>query len=93
MDSAVDEMLESVNSRDSFLAFIKILQLDKEQESELGADDPSPPYSSGIMGWENGTIEAFLESMHAWAVDSGSLGVEPSWQAFGQILRAGKGYE
>ena len=46
-------------------------------------------------GWNNVTIEDFLEAALAWAQSTGmgaSQG-EPSWQAFAAFLYCGKSYE
>ncbi len=44
-------------------------------------------------GWENTTIEDFLESMRAWLDDQNSFPEEPSWELFAATLEAGKTYE
>jgi len=49
-------------------------------------------------GWENTTIEAFLDSAISWAEDSDfglSQGIAPSnpWQQFAAFLYCGKIYE
>ena len=88
-----EEHLERVESREAFLAFLKSLQLDCESEHAGTASARSPAYGPGPRGWENRTIEAFLDAMHAWAVDSGALPVEPTWRAMAQLFLAGKAYE
>ena len=64
------------------------------------ANHPSPPYGPDANGWENSSIEGFLEAALAWAEDSGmgkslELGLdgEPSWATFALFLYAGKFYE
>ncbi|HEX4945574.1 MAG TPA: hypothetical protein VFZ34_02770, partial [Blastocatellia bacterium] len=44
-------------------------------------------------GWENISLEHFLEAIHAWAVDSNSLPEQPDWRCIAQLLVAGKNYE
>ena len=53
----------------------------------------------GNVGWENGSIDTFLDAMHAWAESTSAatgepmVSEEPSWQEFARILHAGKFYE
>ena len=57
---------------------------------------PSSPYGPGVNGWENGSIEAFLDSAIAWAADTRGdaeqAGNNP-WRRCAEILYAGKAYE
>ncbi len=51
---------------------------------------------SGANGWENSTIEAFLEAAVACAIDSRNKSghaPEPSWREFAGFLLGGKIYE
>ena len=66
-----------VVSRDDFLAYAKALQADLQ---------------AGGQAWESGTIEQFLDSLIAWAEDSG-LSEIPSWRGMAELLRAGAFYE
>jgi len=86
-----EDLIDSVNSKESFLEFMRALRLDREDENRKEAKSPSSPYGPGANGWENSTIEAFLEAMHAWA-DSG-LPEKPTWKDLARLLQAGKAYE
>ena len=45
-------------------------------------------------GWENRTLETYLEAMGAWLYDSGRYNDEqPSWDLILLLLQAGKMYE
>ena len=88
-----EELRDRVDSRETFLAFLKSLQRDREEELAKEAASPSSPWGPGHHGWENGSIEAFLDAMHAWAVDSNALPAEPTWRAIAQLFSAGKHYE
>ena len=74
--------LEAVSDRDSFLAFVKALIADRQ---------------SG-QGWENDSIEQFLDAAAAWAEDSqfgdrqGLKDASP-WKRFAVFLYCGKIYE
>jgi hypothetical protein len=89
--------LEAVVDRDSFLTFVKALIADREDEIAKEKEHPSSPWGPGAGGWENVTIETYLESAVAWAEDSRGqpLGLpeEPSWRAFATFLYCGKIYE
>lgn len=87
----LNELLEKVNSKDTFLQFVKALKDDKIDEDEKTT--PSSPYSSGANGWENGTISSFLGSIEAYGQDSEQIMEEPNWRIFALLLYAGKFYE
>ena len=82
---------EHVDSRDSFLAFVKALELDFEDMrlKELANPSKSEPAANG---WFTASIGEFLEAMHAWAKDT-DPSTEPSWRLFAEFLHNGKLYE
>ena len=90
----LDKLLDKVDSKESFLEFVRALAADRVREIELEKKSPSSPYGPSAMGWENGTIEGFLDAMQAWADDSGDkIPEKPDWKTFAKILYAGKYYE
>jgi len=90
----ITEQANSVHSKQSFLEFVRALAADRVNEVELEKKTPSSPYGPGAKGWENGSIEAFLEAMEAWISDTGDKVPEkPEWNTFARILLAGKYYE
>lgn len=93
MPSPVDQALDSVTDEASFLRFVSTLAADfsfdrSERESK-------PPFGPGPRGWENGSIDAFLEAAVSWAEDSdsGQTATQNPWRRCAEILRAGKSYE
>jgi len=90
-------LLEEVNDQSSFMVFAKALLKDREEEIEKEKMKPSSPFAQGPNGWENQTIENFLESAIAGA--EGSLTwskesqVAPTWKHFAEFLYYGKVYE
>lgn len=93
----LEDYLEQVVDQESFLVFARALRDDKEDEMQKEWAKPSNPYSHGWNGWQNATIEGFLESAVAWAEDSdfGSK-IEPTdnpWKKFALFLYGGKIYE
>ena len=90
----LDQLLDRVNSKESFLEFVAALRDDWEAERAEEQGRTPPILGQGLHGWENGTIGAFLDAMHAWTRDSGDrVPSGPDWQTFAQIIYAGKFYE
>ncbi len=87
------DVLQQVTDRESFLAFVRALAADREDEVKKEQVQPGSPYGPGVNGWENDTIERFLHAAVQWAEDSGRLPEQPSWRAFATFLYCGKGYE
>lgn len=89
---------DSVHDRESFFAFVRTLIADRQASVATERGAPSNPYGPDAGGWENVSIESFLEAALAWA-ESTSMGVsqglpsEPSWRAFAAFLYCGKIYE
>ena len=93
------EMAEKVDSKESFLRFVQVLA-----EDAAAADAEPERTSDGKLslspaGWENGSVEAFLGAMAAWASGNSGISsephvpVQPTWRAFAEILHAGKFHE
>ena len=74
---------EKVNSFESFLKFMKVLEVDFVENGSC---------------WENQTIDMFLEASAAWANDTKSEITDSNihtatWQNFARILSSGIIYE
>ncbi|WP_394202372.1 DUF7660 family protein [Marinagarivorans algicola] len=94
MEADLFDLSEKVYDEATFLLFLSALMKDREREIELEKENPSSPYNAGALGWENTTIEGFLESAIAWAEDSGQAPEQVNpWLRAAQILHAGKTYE
>ena len=91
------QQLECVRDRASFFNFVRELASDRKQAAELETENPSSPYGSDVGGWENSTIESYLDAALAWAEDSAEttqgLSQNPSWKEFATFLYVGKIYE
>ncbi|HXA46531.1 MAG TPA: hypothetical protein VNW52_02790 [Burkholderiaceae bacterium] len=88
------EQLEAVVDEHSFLAFVRSLMLDREVKAGKSTD----AFGRGENGWENYTIEAFLEGAMSWAEDSNfgasqGLADASPWKRFATFLYCGKIYE
>ncbi|WP_103754192.1 DUF7660 family protein [Pseudomonas syringae] len=98
MSINLDELLKTVDDEQSFISFIEALGMDFVEERLLEETSPSSPYGPGASGWENGSIDTFLDAAAAWATASSpSSPVSASrsnvWQRCAAILLAGKFYE
>ena len=89
----LEHLIQRVNSKDTFLEFLKALESNWTKDQELREGAQLAPFLPGPSGWENLSVGGFLEAMHAWACDSQWLDDEPSWRMFAELLLAGKGYE
>ena len=92
------EQLEEVKDQESLLRFIHALVKDREDAVMAEKKSPSSPYGPDAGGWENTTIEGFLESAAAWAESSKfgeRQGLSPTnpWKQFAHFLYCGKIYE
>jgi hypothetical protein len=98
MSDDLERSREAVCDEDSFLRFLEALAADRADEVAKEKPWPSSPYGPGANGWENGTIEAFLESAVAWGKASrGGLEFyerpDNPWKRCADVLFMGKIYE
>jgi hypothetical protein len=89
---------DAVTDEATFIEFISVLASDRADECAKEKARPSSPYGPGANGWENGTIEAFLDAASAWASASrgGLAYYDPPanpWTRCAHILLMGKHYE
>jgi hypothetical protein len=94
----LEAQLEGVCDEATFVTFLSALAADREDEVAKEKAAPSSPYGPGANGWENGTIEAFLEAAAAWATDSRTESRIPPdtpnvWKRCAEIIYMGKLYE
>jgi hypothetical protein len=93
----LDDLLDQVHDRESFLEFVRALAYDRQDSVARERESPSSPYGPDAGGWENTTIEAYLDAAVSWAEDAAKSGrglpEEPSWQAIARFLHCGKIYE
>jgi hypothetical protein len=95
---ALHELLDEVNDQASVLAFVRALVADRKAAIAAERVRPAPPFGPDAGGWENVTIDGFLEAALGWAEDSNmgqsqGLPPGPSWRAFAVFLYCGKIYE
>jgi hypothetical protein len=91
-----EELLDMVDSRETFLTFVAALIEDRQQADALEAGDPQRYRWSGANGWENGTIAMFLEGALAYAQSPNwpeRQSDAPTWRDLAKFLFLGKIYE
>ena len=93
------EMVEKVDSKESFIRFVQALTADAEIAAAAPKLTTGGKLNLSPNGWENGSIAAFLEAMAAWAAANSGTNGKPmvseqaSWRSFAAILHSGKFYE
>ncbi|MBS4088974.1 DUF7660 family protein [Pseudomonas rustica] len=98
MSVDLDELLERVTDEQSFTEFVAALGADFSRERALEEATASTPYEAGASGWENGSVDTFLDAAAAWAVATSrnaqaDAAVSNVWRRCAAILLAGKFYE
>jgi hypothetical protein len=88
----LNNILENVKDEKTFLGFAKALLDDRRKEDLFDSIDEC---GRGKNGWENHTIESFLEAAIAWADDSNFSNHKETnlWKKFALFLFMGKHYE
>jgi hypothetical protein len=87
-----------VADEESFLTFVDALRHDRELDIMQEKTLPSSPYGPTQRGWNNITIESFLEAACSWAEDTEfgktqNLSETHFWRKFATFLYLGKIYE
>jgi hypothetical protein len=91
-----EELLDAVNSRETFIAFVEALIEDRREADAVEASDPQRYRWSGAKGWQNGTIATFLGGALAYAQSPNWPDRQPdapSWKDLAKFLFLGKIYE
>jgi hypothetical protein len=91
-DMELMSLCDCVEDEATFIRFVKALAADFEDSRGKENASPTSPYSPAANGWENTTINAFLDAATAWAHDSQTETSNP-WKRAAQMLMAGKIYE
>src|SRR5262249_119468 len=97
-NTLLHDLLKNVNSEDSLLVFIAALVKDRQDAVVAEKENPSSTYGPVAGGWENTSIESFLEAAAAWAESTHfglTQGLPPDnpWRRFASFLYCGKIYE
>lgn len=92
----LQESLENVNDRESFVRFVKLLIEDRRESVALTKQNPEKYQWVSALGWENGSIENYLDAALACFEDGKWHQEKPeetSWRRFAEFLYGGKIYE
>ena len=95
---SLNVLLEKVDSEESLLAFIVALAKDRREAVAAETENPGGPYGPDAGGWENTSIEDFLDAAAAWAESTNfgltqGLAADNLWKRFAVFLYLGKIYE
>lgn len=98
MKKELHEILEQVNDEKSFLEFANALLNDRIAEVNAQNKKETDDCGRGPLGWENHTIEDFLEAANSWAESTNlgatqDLGNTSPWKRCATYLYCGKIYE
>lgn len=103
MKKNLTELYEMVSNEVTFLEFVKALVEDRRDAIRLEKASQSPPYGPDAGGWENASIEDYLDAAVAWAEDSQfgrrmsakeyELAAVSPWRRMAAFLMAGRVYE
>jgi hypothetical protein len=88
----LDDLLEKVNSKKTFLDFVEALRDDWVDEEKSGIRKLHP-HGPRTDDWQNLTVETFLDSVHSFGQDSPHVSEQPDWKTFALLLYAGRFYE
>jgi hypothetical protein len=90
------ELLEDVKDRETFVNFVKALIQNCREADELTQQNPEKFQWSGALGWENGSIDTYLDAALACFEGGKSHQDKPeeiTWKRFAEFLYGGKIYE
>jgi hypothetical protein len=90
---APEEMLDRVNDRDSFIAFVEVLAEERRRAEQLEKEQPIRYQLGGALGWQSGDISSFLEAALEYFQEGPARShpeSKPSWQMFAEFLYCGK---
>ena len=86
------DLLEKVDDRDSFVAFVMALAAERAVAARREAAEPTQHRFEGALGWANADLPAFLEAACALFDSTPEDEPEPgpSWRLFAEFLWCGK---
>ena len=94
LDQTLDQALAAVHDRDSFIVFLELWAEDRARSALMDRETQPPPYASGALGWENGSIETFFDAAAACARATWPENIKDNpWREAAEIIYGGKVYE
>lgn len=97
-NTSPSELLELVCDKDSFIRFLIALSKERKMADELLKAEPQKYRYTSVIGWENGSIDTYLDAAAAWLEDNWEIfqsegRSEISWRLMAGVFYAGKIYE
>ena len=86
------DLAAAVATRSDLAQFVRVLLADCRENAAAEASTPSGPWTSATAGWENPTLDRFLEALAGYA-DEGQGDQPATWRTFAELLAAAKVYE
>ena len=98
MSAELHDILKEVSDEKTLLKFVEALISDRLSALKEERQSPNKLLDSTYGGWENTSIEAFLEGAAAWAESTNfgatqGLTLNNPWRRFANFLYCGKIYE
>ncbi len=88
------ELLDQVRDFDTFLRFAHALIAERERAAEMEREQPDYYRLGGALGWQNTSIESFLEcALAGFVAQPGGFEGQPTWADVARLLYLGKIYE
>jgi hypothetical protein len=87
-----EDLLDSVNDRDSFIAFVEALAAEREHAAEIERENPTAYSIDGALDWKNADIASFPYAALDYFTKKPfhTPETEPSWRMFADFLYCGK---
>lgn len=89
---SIEQLLDEVTDRESFLTFASALAAERRRAEELERENPELYIVDGALGWMNGSIGQFIEhGLTRFEPAPGQEPIEtPSWKNLAEFLYCGK---
>lgn len=87
-----EELLDKVNDKDSFVAFVEALAAEREDAERIEREHPQTYCVDGAHNWKNADIASFLYACLNYFSPKVLVAPEssPSWRMFAHFLYNGK---
>jgi hypothetical protein len=87
-----EELLDKVNGRDSFIAFVEALAAEREDAQRVEGENPQRYMVDGAHNWKNADIASFLYAALGYFEERPFQPAEsePNWKMFAEFLYCGK---
>ncbi len=91
IDMEIIDFLNQVIDRETFILFVRKLLEDRKTAQQIEVKNEESNKYGNASGWENQTIESYLDGAVSWLEDSERNDI--SWKLMAEFLYCGKIYE